>query len=102
MTKYHHSKHRNTSNRKPRGVKLARLTEKRRIRRTNQRHDARLRKELKSKSSATLVARSEELLTSLLEKYGSTTTRHDIAALLAADPTTRHNLQPSAIPSFQR
>ena len=39
---------------------------------------ARPSKEIKSKSSAMLVARSEELLKSLLEKYGSTTTRDDI------------------------
>jgi hypothetical protein len=60
------------------GIKLARLTERKRIIRDNQRNDARLSKEIKSKSSAMLVARSEALLKGLLEKYGSTTTRHDI------------------------
>lgn len=78
MTKYPHSKHGNRSKRKPRGVTLARLNERRRIGRNNLRHDARPKKDIALKSSATLVARSEELLTSLLEKYGSTTTRHDI------------------------
>ena len=78
MTKYPHSKHGNRNKRKPRGAKLARLAERRRIRRNNQRHDARLSKEIKSKSSPMLAARSEELLTSLLEKYGSTTPGHDI------------------------
>jgi hypothetical protein len=63
---------------KSKGVKLAHLTERRRTSRDNQRHDARPSKEIISKSSATLVACSEELLTGLLEKYGSTTTRHDI------------------------
>ena len=78
MTKYPHSIHRNTSNRKRKGVKLVRLTERRRIRHNKRRHDARLTKEIKSKSSPMLLARSEELLTNLLEKYGSTTSRHDI------------------------
>jgi hypothetical protein len=63
---------------KSKGIKLARSDERRRTSRDNQRHDARPSKEIKSKSSATLVACSEELLTGLLEKYGSTTTRHDI------------------------
>jgi hypothetical protein len=63
---------------KSKGIKLARSDERRRTSRDNQRHDARPSKEIISKSSAMLVARSEELLTGLLEKYGSTTTRHDI------------------------
>src|ERR1019366_10311994 len=63
---------------KPKGVKLARFDERKRINRDNQRHDARPSKEIISKSSATLVAHSEELLKGLLEKYGSTTTSQDI------------------------
>jgi len=63
---------------KPKGVKRAQLRERKPINRDNQRHDARPSKELKSKSSATLLACSEELLTTLLKKYGSTTTRHDL------------------------
>jgi hypothetical protein len=89
MTKYLHSKHGNTSNRKPRGVELARLTERRRIRRKKRRQDARLSKELKSKSSPMLLARSEELLTSLIENYGSTTTRHIFKDLLKANLTAK-------------
>ena len=78
MTKHVNSRHARTRLHKPKGIKLARLTERRRINRNNQRHDARPSKEIKLKSSAMLVARSEELLKGLLEKYGSTTTRHDI------------------------
>ena len=63
---------------KSKGIKLARSDERRRTSRDNQRHDARPSKEIISKSSATLLARSVELLKGLLEKYGSTTTRHDI------------------------
>src|ERR1035437_2828848 len=63
---------------KSKGIKLARSDERRRINRDNQRHDARPSKEIISKSSATLVACSEELLKGFLIKYGSTTTRHDI------------------------
>ncbi len=78
MPKYLHSKHGNTSNRKPRGVNLARLTERRRINHDNQRHGARPSREIKLKSSPMLVARSEELLKGFLVKYGSTTPKHDI------------------------
>ena len=78
MTKYPRSKHRNTTNRTPRGAKLARLAERRRISRNNQRHDARTKKLIKLKSSSMLVARSEEMLKDLLEKYGSITATHDI------------------------
>src|ERR1019366_10532541 len=67
-----------TSTPKSKGVKLTRLTERRRTSRDNQRNDARPSKEIISKSSATLVACSEELLKGFLIKYGSTTTRHDI------------------------
>jgi hypothetical protein len=63
---------------KSKGIKLAHLTERKRINRDNQHHDSRPSKEIKSKSSATLLARSEELLKGLLEKYGSTTTSQDI------------------------
>jgi len=63
---------------KSKGIKLARSDERRRTSRDNQRHDARPSKEIISKSSATLVACSEELLKGFLIKYGSTTTRHDI------------------------
>ena len=78
MTKYLHSKHSNTSNRKPRGAKLARLAERRGIRRNKRRHDARLSKEIKLKSNPMLRARPEDLLTGLLKKYGSKTPGHDI------------------------
>jgi hypothetical protein len=78
MAEYPHSKHQNTSNRKTRGIKLARLNARRRISRNNQRHDARPKQQIKLKSSATLAARSEELLTTLLEQDGSPTTGHDI------------------------
>ena len=78
MARYPHSKHSNTSSRKPRSIKRARLTERRRIRRNNQHHDARPKKQINLKSSPMLVARSEELLTSFLEKYGSKTPGHDI------------------------
>ena len=78
MTQHANSKPGHTSTFAQKGVKLARLTERRRINHDNERHDTRASKEIKSKSSAMLVARSEELLTSLLEQYGSTTTRHDI------------------------
>ena len=78
MTKHVHSipPHMNKSRR--RSVKPFRSNERKRIRCNNQRHDARPSKAVKLKSSAMLVARSEELLKGLLEKYGSTTTRHDI------------------------
>ena len=78
MTKHVHSipPHMNKSRR--RSVKPFRSNERKRIRRNNQRHDARPSKAIKLKSSAMLVARSEELLKGLLEKYGSTTTRLDI------------------------
>ena len=64
--------------RRPKGVNLARLTERRRINPNTQHHDARPSKEIKLKSSAMLAARSEELLKGLLEKYGSTPTSRDI------------------------
>src|SRR5450759_5478482 len=67
-----------TSLHKPKGVKLARSNERKPINRDNQRNDARPSKEIVSKSSATLVAHSEELPKGLLEKYGSTATSHDI------------------------
>ena len=78
MTKHVHSipPHLNKSRR--RSVKPFRSNERKRIRRNNQRHDARPGKATKLKSSPMLVARSEELLASLLEKYGSTPPRHDI------------------------
>jgi hypothetical protein len=60
------------------GIKLARSDERRRTSRDNQHHDARPSKEIISKSSATLVACSEELLKGFLIKYGATTIRHDI------------------------
>jgi hypothetical protein len=63
---------------KSKGIKLARSDERRRTSRDNQHHDARPSKEIISKSSATLVACSEELLKGFLIKYGSTTIRHDI------------------------
>jgi hypothetical protein len=78
MKTHVNSKPLHTSLHKPKGVKLARSNERRRINRDNQRHDARPSKEIVSKSSATLVAHSEELLKGLLEKYGSTATSHDI------------------------
>ncbi len=78
MKRHVNSKPAHTSTPKLRGIKLAHLNERKRINHDNQRHDSRPSKEIKSKSSATLVARSEELLTSLLEKYGSTRTKGDI------------------------
>ena len=78
MNQHVNSRHARTKLHKPKGVKPARLNERKRIKHDNQRHGARPSKEIKLKSSAMLVARSEELLTSLLEKYGSTTTIHDI------------------------
>jgi len=78
MARYPHSKHSNTSSRKRRSIKRARLTERRRIRRNNQHHDVRPKKLINLKSSPMLAARSEELLTSLLKKYGSKTPGHDI------------------------
>ena len=78
MKTHVNSRHAHTRLRKPKGVKLARLAERRRIRRNKRRQDAQLSKEIKSKSSPMLVAHSEELLTNLLEKYGSTTATHDI------------------------
>ena len=78
MTKHVNSKPLHTGTPTSRGVKLARLTKRRRINHDNQRNDARPSKEIKSKSSATLVARSQALLKGLLEKYGSTRTKGDI------------------------
>jgi hypothetical protein len=78
MKTHFNSKPLHTRLHKPKGVKLARSDERRRTSRDNQRHDARPSKEIISKSSATLLACSQELLTSLLKKYGSTTTRHDL------------------------
>ncbi len=78
MKTHVNSKPADTSTPKLRGIKLAHLNERRRINHDNQRHDSRPSKEIKSKFSAMLVARSEELLKGLLEKYGSTTPGHDI------------------------
>ena len=78
MKTHVNSKPAHTSTPKLQGIKLARLTERRRINHDNQRNDARPSKEIKSKFSAMLVARSEELLKGLLEKYGSTRTKGDI------------------------
>ena len=78
MKTHVNSKSLHTSTPKSKGVKLARLNERKRINHDNQRNDARPSKEIKSKSSAMLVARSEELLKGLLEKYGSTRTKDDI------------------------
>jgi len=78
MTEHVNSKPLHTGTPTSRGVKLARLTERRRINHDNQRNDARPSIQIKSKSSAMLVARSGELLKGLLEKYGSTRTKGDI------------------------
>ena len=53
-------KHARTRLHKPKGVKLARLNERKRIDRDNQRHDLPVSKETKLESSAMLMARSEE------------------------------------------
>ena len=73
MKTHVNSKSLHTSPPTSKGVKFARLNERKRINHDNQRNDARPSKEIKSKSSAMLVARSEELLKGLLEKYGSKT-----------------------------
>ena len=78
MKTHVNSRHAHTRPHKSKGVKLVRLAERRRIRRNERRHDAQLSKEIKSKSSPMLLARSEELLTRFLKKYGATTTKHDI------------------------
>ena len=78
MKTHVNSKPAHTSTPKLQGIKLAHLNERRRINHDNQRHDSRPSKEIKSKFSAMLVARSEELLKGLLEKYGSTKHGHDI------------------------
>ena len=79
MNQYVNSRHaRATRLHKPKGVNRARLNERKRINHNNQRHGARPSKDIKLKSSAMLVACSEELLKGLLEKYGSTPTKHDI------------------------
>ena len=77
MTQHVNSRHSRTRLHKPKDITLAHLTEKQ-IRLNKRRHAARPSKAIKLKSSAMLVARSEELLKGLLEKYGTTPSKHDI------------------------
>ena len=77
MKTHVNSKPRNSP--KPEVIKLARLSQIRRISRNDQRPDLRpTKKPIKSKLSSKLVARSGEFLKGLLEKYGSKTIKGDI------------------------
>jgi hypothetical protein len=78
MTRHVHSTPTQGSKRALNSVKLSRSNERKRSRRNKTRLDARPKKRIELASNARLLARSEEMLKGLLDKYGRETAGDDL------------------------